>query len=188
MIELKDKCRGRGFHPGTYDEALEICNNVCKRCPERFRDPIKEKPVNGTFGIGGFGLTNNFKPEKYNVVVFSTIPEYTKDGEPWHTYWVSTSLDRKFVKSFKDGKLKTTNNENEAYKFRDDDECTACMEFIIKNEHPWTIALWDDVGQMVAYPNEHWWKNNNLMPSLMHRTVTEFNERFEEKAPESEES
>ena len=48
------------------------------------------------------------------------------------------------------------------------------MEFIIKNEHPWTIALWDDVGQMVAYPNENWWKNNNLMPSLMHRTVADF--------------
>ena len=174
MIELKDKCRGRGFHPETYDEALKICNDVCKKCPERFRDPIKEEPVNGTFGIGGFGLTNHFKPEKYSVVVFSTIPEYTKDGEPWHVYWVSMSLDRKFVKSFKDNKLITTNDENEAYKFKDDDECTACMEFIIKNEHPWTIALWGDGVQTVAYPNENWWKNNNLMPSLLHRTIADF--------------
>ena len=174
MIELKDKCRGRGFHPETYEEALELCRTVCKRCPERLMDPVEHKPLKTDFGDYPYVKPQKPKPEKYNVVVFSTIPEYTKDGEPWHVFWVSMSLDRKFVKSFKDGKLETTNNEDEAYKFKDDDECTACMEFIIKNEHPWTIALWDDVGQMVAYPNENWGKNNNLMPSLMHRTVADF--------------
>ena len=29
-------------------------------------------------------------------------------------------------------------------------------------------------AQLVAYPNESWWRNGNLMPSLMNRTVKEF--------------
>lgn len=31
--------------------------------------------------------------------------------------------------------------------------------------------------QSVAYPNESWWRNGNLMPSLMNRTINEFYEK-----------
>ena len=84
-----------------------------------------------------------------------------------------------YVTSYKDGRIKTSCNEKDAKHFTDDIECTKCMEQIIATRHPWTIAVWyyekgNCLGECVHYPNEYWKINNNLQPSLMNRSVSDF--------------
>ena len=117
------------------------------------------------------------------IVLFTTTPEYWDDetARPLHCY--SGSFLHKnpiyYVTSYKDGKIKTSCNEKDAKHFTDDIECTKCMEQIIATHHPWTIAVWQyEKGkclcECVHYPNEYWKVNNNLQPSLMNRSVSDF--------------
>ena len=84
-----------------------------------------------------------------------------------------------YVTSYENGRIETSCDEKDAKHFTDDIECTKCMEQIIATRHPWTIAVWHyERGKClcegVHYPNENWKDNNNLQPSLMNRSITDF--------------
>jgi hypothetical protein len=127
----------------------------------------------------------------------SLVPEYYSDGREAHTYWGAFHpWNLRFVKSFdvKKQDIEFTTDENDALFFVDDGLCTECMEVLIEKYKAFTISIWhygrpskhlyglsteiELQSEIVAYPNEHWWKNGNLMPSLMHRSIDEF---YEEK-------
>ena len=122
------------------------------------------------------------------IVLFTTEPEYWDDEKtkPLHSY--SGSFFHKnpvyYVTSYKDGVIGTSRNEKDAKHFTNDVECTKCMEQIVATKNPWTIAVWNyetkqygdkrRVSECVHYPNVHWHRNNNLQPSLMYRSVSDF--------------
>lgn len=122
------------------------------------------------------------------IVLFTTEPEYWDDkkSKPLHSY--SGSFFHKnpvyYVTSYKDGIIGTSRNEKDAKHFTNDVECTKCMEQIVATKNPWTIAVWNyetkqygdkkRVSECVHYPNVHWHRNNNLQPSLMYRSVSDF--------------
>lgn len=122
------------------------------------------------------------------IVLFTTTPEYWDDekAKPLHSY--SGSFFHKnpiyYVTSYKDGVIGTSRNEKDAKHFTNDVECTKCMEQIVATKNPWTIAVWNyetkqygdkrRVSECVHYPNVHWHRNNNLQPSLMYRSVSDF--------------
>ena len=117
------------------------------------------------------------------IVLFTTTPEYWDDEKtrPLHSY--SGSFFHKnpiyYVESYKNGNIEITYDKEKAKRFTDDIECTKCMEQIISTRNPWTIAVWHYEGnrcvcECVHYPNEHWHRNNNLQPSLMYRSITDF--------------
>lgn len=117
------------------------------------------------------------------IVLFTTTPEYWDDEKtkPLHSY--SGSFFHKnpvyYVTSYKDGKIGISRYKEDAKYFTDDVECTKCMEQIVATKNPWTIAVWHYKGnkcefECVHYPNEHWHRNNNLQPSLMNRSVSDF--------------
>jgi uncharacterized protein with PIN domain len=115
---------------------------------------------------------------KRTKIIFSTEKEYDNNGKPWHCYSGSMFGKNNFyVKEYKDGILIITSNEKEAYMFTDDDICNECIEHIIKNMNPWTIALWvyennKPISECVSYPNEYW--QQGFMPSLMNQTIQEY--------------
>ena len=117
------------------------------------------------------------------IVLFTTEPEYWDDEKtkPLHSY--SGSFFHKnpvyYVTSYKDGVIGTSRNEKDAKHFTNDVECTKCMEQIVATKNPWTIAVHSyngdkAIAECVHYPNEHWGKNNNLQPSLMNMSVSDF--------------
>jgi hypothetical protein len=128
-------------------------------------------------------------------LAISLVPEYYSDGRDAHPCWGAFhSWNTRFVKSFdvKKQDIEFTTDENDALFFIDDDLCTECMEVLIEKYKAFTISIWhyDEPdrffpsgknSEVVAYPNEHWWKNGNLMPSLMHRSVDKFYEEKEKK-------
>ena len=123
------------------------------------------------------------------IVLFTTTPEYWDDEKkrPLHYYGGSFHFGTPiyYVTSYKDGRIGTSLNKKDAKHFTDDVECTKCMEQIVATKKPWTIAVWDYetnkygdkklTFESVHYPNEHWGNNNNLQPSLMYRSVSDFN-------------
>lgn len=116
-----------------------------------------------------------------NIVLFSEDPEYWDDEEkkPLHHYSGSFLNTVFYIKSFVDDVFEITTDIDRAMRFTDDDLCTRCMERLIETKNPWTIAVWNYVGerlvaQGVHYPNTYWSENGNLQPSLMNRTVSEF--------------
>ena len=122
------------------------------------------------------------------IVLFTTTPEYWDDEKtkPLHFY-LGSFLHKNpiyYVTSYKDGIIGTSHNEKDAKHFTNDVECTKCMEQIVATKNPWTIAVWHyetkqygdkrRIFECVHYPNEHWHRNNNLQPSLMYRSVSDF--------------
>ena len=115
-----------------------------------------------------------------SIVLFTTTPEYL-DGKPMHSYmgsWLGQNTIY-YVKSYKDGQAEITLDRNNAKHFTNDGVCTKCMEHIIATRNPWTIAVWEYkdgrcIANCVHYPNKHWSENNNLQPSLMNMSVSEF--------------
>ena len=84
-----------------------------------------------------------------------------------------------YIKSYKNGEIDITYDKKDAMRFTNDDLCTECMEQIIATKNPWTIAVHSYSGdkaiaECVHYPNKHWGKNNNLQPSLMNMSVSDF--------------
>ena len=117
------------------------------------------------------------------IVLFTTIPEYWDDKKtrPLHSYMGSFCHKNPvyYVESYKNGNIKVTYDKEKAKRFTDDIECTKCMEQIIAMRNPWTIAVWHYergkcLCECVHYPNEYWKVNNNLQPSLMNRSVSDF--------------
>ena len=117
------------------------------------------------------------------IVLFTTIPEYWDDEKtrPLHSYMGSFCHKNPvyYVESYKNGNIKVTYDKEKAKRFTNDVECTKCMEQIIATRNPWTIAVWhyergNCLCECVHYPNEHWKDNNNLQPSLMNRSITDF--------------
>lgn len=169
-LHLKDKCRGR-FHYHTLDQLYKACQ-LCSGC--RTKDPIEVK-----YGVRSIGYVSE---EKYNklpncVIVFSIEPSYYNDGSPYHSCLCENN--RWYVKSFEDGRLEITKNEEEADVFFSDKLVDECMQYIITNKKPWTISIWEyngnkAVSECVHYPNEHWWNNKNLQPSLMNKSVADW--------------
>jgi hypothetical protein len=122
------------------------------------------------------------------IVLFTTTPEYRDDEKrkPLHYYGggFHFGIPTYYVTSYKDGRIGTSLNKKDAKHFTNDVECTKCMEQIVATKNPWTIAVWNyetnKYGEKkltfegVHYPNEHWSRNNNLQPSLMYRSVSDF--------------
>ena len=122
------------------------------------------------------------------IVLFTTEPEYWDDEKTKSLHSYSGSFFHKnpvyYVTSYKDGVIGTSRNEKDAKHFTNDVECTKCMEQIVATKNPWTIAVWHyentqygdkrRICECVHYPNVHWHRNNNLQPSLMNRSVSDF--------------
>ena len=117
------------------------------------------------------------------IVLFTTEPEYWDDEKqkPLHSY-MGSFFGRNtvyYIKSYKNGEIDITYDKKDAMRFTSDDLCTECMEQIIATKNPWTIAVHSyngdkAIAECVHYPNEHWGKNNNLQPSLMNMSVSDF--------------
>ena len=122
----------------------------------------------GYVSEGKYGKMNNCK------VVFSREKDYTGNGKEWHT--CRCESDRWFVKEYEEGRIELTRDEDEAMRFFSDGDVDECMKVILEKYHPWTLAIWDYVGdrgvsECVHYPNGHWWENGDLQPSLMNKSV-----------------
>lgn len=100
------------------------------------------------------------------------------DPDEFITYAGSFRQPNRYVKSFKNGKVKYTYNEAEAKKFCDDIEGTKCMRQCIEDGAThilvWTYDDFQLRFQCINYPNEHWC--GNFQPLLMHHTVSEYHE------------
>lgn len=125
------------------------------------------------------------------TIAFTKTPNYNNSGYEVHWYFTAYGLDDDavFVKSFEDGVLETTRNEIEAKHFYSDDEVDKALEYLRDTQHPWTIALQDFEGNKsvsagVHYPNSYWSNNGNLQPSMMHKTVREWNEEHKQQYKE----
>jgi len=168
---LKNKCRGRFGYPLTEEEMYLMCEK-CHGC--RAKDPIEYEyyiPELGYIKEGEYNKKRNC------IIVFSTNKEYYADGTPRHD--CLCERDRNFVKGFKDGKLITTREEDEAYQFFLDEQVDSCMSYILAHKNPWTVSIWNYEGnkivlESVHYPNEHWSINGNLQPSLMNKTLSQW--------------
>jgi len=128
-----------------------------------------EKPVYPHFDYSPMPKPEKPKREKYAIIVFSNVPEYDSEGKAWHTYWGGNHWNRRFVKSFTGKDIEFTKNEKEAYKFKDDHTCDACMAKLIMEHNAFTISLWEKGSMMVHYPGEYWWRNDYLIPSFINR-------------------
>lgn len=128
-----------------------------------------EKPVYPHFKESYLLKAKKPKEEKYAIIAFSNVPEYDNNGNAWHTYWGGNHWNRQFVKSFTGKDIEFTKEEKEAYKFKDDHTCDACMAKLIMEHHAFTIALWEKGSMMVHYPGEHWADNDYLIPSFINR-------------------
>ena len=159
---FKSLC-GRGYDPLVIDylcKCSEVISSEKAKPIPRFTDHTPTPPR---------------VREKYAKLVIAKDPEYHSDGSAWHSYWGGWNDNRYFVKSFIDGHVELSKNENEAYKFHDDRECDECMAKLIMEHHVWTIAIWDDGSQCVHYPNNNWYNNDFLEPSFINRRgVNEF--------------
>ena len=172
QIRLKDKCRGRFGYPGTEAEIYQACEK-CNGC--RQKDPVEH--VYNVPEKGGYISEAKYNKMPNCIIVFSTEPSYYNDGKPYHS--CLCGFRPWFVKSFKDNKLEITKQEDEAYQFFSDTEVDECMKYIISKKSPWTIAIWEYTGnklvsECVHYPNENWWMNKSLQPSLMYKSVADW--------------
>ena len=160
-FRLRDKCRGRFGYPSNEHDIFVECGKCRMECRDR-------NPIEYVYDVPGYGEVSEerFRNLTSCVVLFSTEPEYT----------YSCECHGKFVKWFKDGRLETTREEEEAERFFRDTDVDRVMETLRKTYPVWTIAVWEYKGdrrmsEVAHYPNEHWGDNDNLQPSLMHKTV-----------------
>ena len=114
-----------------------------------------------------------------SIIIFSTQPEYDFKGNPTYSYLGGNR--KQFVRGFNNeqGVTDVVYTEEDAMHFKDDAKCTECMEWIVANKNPFQIAVWEYkngklLSQCVHYPNKNWGKNNNLQPSLMYISVSEY--------------
>ena len=184
---IQNKCRGR-YHWESFGEMAEWCQT---KCPVRCRYE-KRYPFEDAYFVPGLGKLTKDQFEKLRTctIAFTMIPDYDDSGREVHWYMTAYGHDGAvFVKGFKDGVLETTRNEIEAKHFYSDDEADKVLEYLRDTQHPWTIALQDfkgneSVSACVHYPNRYWNNNGNLQPSLMHKTVQEWNEEHEQQYKE----
>ena len=85
-----------------------------------------------------------------------------------------------FVKSFENGEIVCTCNENEAKLFNDDIDGTRCMKELIKNGMThilvWYYNRFNCTCMKIQYPSEYWECNGHLEPLLLHHTVSEYHQ------------
>ena len=180
---LQNKCRGR-HNWESFREMTEWCQT---KCPVQCRYD-KRYPFEEVYIVPGLErLTKNqFEKLRTCTIAFTMVPEYDNSGREIHRYSTAYGYDDAvFVKSFKDGVLKTTRNEIEAKHFYSDNEADEILEYLRDIQHPWTIALRDfegneSVSACVHYPNFHWNNNGNLQPALIHKTVQEWHKEHEQ--------
>lgn len=162
---------------GTYSPEDVKMRLLSLKIPEEMRQAYiwaaanrkPEKPVYPDFKESYLLKAKKPKEEKYAIIAFSNVPEYDNDGNAWHTYWGGNHWNRRFVKSFSEKGIEFTREEKEAYKFKDDHTCDACMAKLIMEHNAFTIALWEKGSMMVHYPGEHWADNGFLIPSFINR-------------------
>jgi hypothetical protein len=176
---LQNKCRGR-HHWESFEEMAVWCRT---KCPVQCRWD-KRYPFEDAYFVPGLGKLTKDQFEKLQTctIAFTMVPEHDINGHEEHWYLTAYGHNGAvFVKSFKDGVLETTRNAIEAKHFYSDDEADKVLEYLRDTQHPWTIALQDFEGNKsvcasVHYPNRNWNNNGNLQPSLMHKTVREWDE------------
>lgn len=180
---LKISCMGR-HHWESFEEMVEWCQTKCPvQCRWDKRHPFEEVYI-----VPGLRKLTKDQFEKLQTctIAFTMVPDHDINGHEVHWYMTAYGHNGAvFVKSFKDGVLETTRNAIEAKHFYSDDEANKVLEYLRDTQHPWTIALQDFEGNKsvsagVHYPNGYWRNNGNLQPSLMHKTVREWDEEHEQ--------
>lgn len=117
-------------------------------------------------------------PIKNSIIIALEIEKGDEDAVYYGGVLSHYGYVNRYVKEYKNDKVKYTYDEEEAKRFTSDEEGTACMRACIKDGAT-HIVVWEyernvQKFQCIHYPNEHW--NQQFQPLLMHHDVKDYEE------------